>query len=151
MSGTPTPPTLTYPTMIQPIRVAPLLALIMLIAPTLLWAAEEAPLPPPTPRAEQRHSPIHIAPQRGNNLQQALNPNAKHNGASDVDIRAYTRKDGTKISEYSRHGHVYMIKVQPPGNLPAYYLYDRAGNGAFTRLPGGYKAISPPQWILKEF
>ena len=72
--------------------------------------------------------------------------------SDDVEVRAYQRKDGAKISEYSSHGHVYMVKVQPAGGLPAYYLYDENGDGQFERrLPGGYKRISPPSWVIKRF
>lgn len=70
----------------------------------------------------------------------------------EVEIHSYQRKDGAKITEYASHGHVFMIKVQPEGGLPAYYLYDSDGDGNFERrLPGGYKRISPPTWVIKRF
>ena len=50
------------------------------------------------------------------------------------------------------NGRVYMIKVQPPGGLPPYYLYDTNGDGRFNRrLPGDYKMISPPTWVIHRF
>lgn len=71
---------------------------------------------------------------------------------STIDVRSYQRKDGAEITEYAVRGRVYKIKVQPPGGLPAYYLYDRDGNGTFERrLPGGGKPLSPPSWVVKEF
>jgi len=125
-----------------------LLAIMAASAPHITQAGE-APLPPPSPRANQPAHPQTSPPAHG--LREQLNPNDTASGKAGVDIRAYSRRDGTKISEYSRQGRVYMIKVQPPGNLPAYYLYDKKGNGEFSRLPGGYKPTSPPQWIIKEF
>ena len=69
-----------------------------------------------------------------------------------IDVRSYQRKDGAKITEYAVHGRVFKIKVQPAGDLPAYYLEDRDGDGNFEqRLPGGGKRISPPTWVLQEF
>lgn len=83
------------------------------------------------------------------NLHEELN--APQDGVA-VDVRSYQRKDGATITEYAVKGRVYKIKVQPSGDLPAYYLYDRDGDGAFEqRLPGGSKRISPPTWVLKEF
>lgn len=69
-----------------------------------------------------------------------------------VDIRSYQRKGGITITEYAVRGRVFKIKVQPGGDLPAYYLFDNDGDGKFEqRLPGGMKRISPPTWVLKEF
>ena len=69
-----------------------------------------------------------------------------------IEVRSYKRKDGATIQEYSVHGHVYMVRVQPKGGLPAYYLYDENGDGVFEkRLPGGYKRPSPPMWVIKRF
>jgi len=70
-----------------------------------------------------------------------------------VDVRTYLREnDKAQITEYSSHGRVFSIKVQPPGGLPAYYLEDDNGDGTLNkRLPGGYKHISPPMWVIKRF
>lgn len=69
-----------------------------------------------------------------------------------TEVRSYTRKDGAEIREYSMNGRVYMIRVQPGGGLPAYYLYDSDGDSVLERrLPGGYKRPSPPMWIIKKF
>ena len=69
-----------------------------------------------------------------------------------IDVRSYERKDGAVITEYAVRGRVFKIKVQPSGGMPAYYLYDRDGDGTFEqRLPGGGKRISPPTWVLQEF
>ncbi len=71
---------------------------------------------------------------------------------SNVEVFSSTRKDGTKVEEYSHRGHVYMIKVTPPGGLPPYYLYDQTGDGKFSRhLPGGIKGIAPPEWVIQRF
>jgi len=56
------------------------------------------------------------------------------------------------VEEYSLHGHVYMIKVSPAIGTPPYYLYDNNGDGNFERrMPGGYKYINPPEWVIKRF
>jgi hypothetical protein len=69
-----------------------------------------------------------------------------------TEVRSYTRKDGAEITEYSMNGKVYMVRVQPGGGLPAYYLYDSDGDSVFERrLPGGYKRPSPPMWVIKKF
>lgn len=84
------------------------------------------------------------------NLTEALAPPTQNEG---VDVRTYLREnDQSKITEYSSHGRVFRIKVQPSGGLPAYYLEDENGDGTLNkRLPGGYKHISPPMWIIKRF
>ncbi|MDX8411828.1 MAG: DUF2782 domain-containing protein [Mariprofundaceae bacterium] len=70
----------------------------------------------------------------------------------DVELRVYRRDDGSLVEEHALHGRVYMIRVQPAGNLPAYYLYDSDGDGSFERrLPGDQKHISPPMWVIKRF
>lgn len=69
-----------------------------------------------------------------------------------VEVYSYRRKDGAKVEEYSVHGRVYMLKIQPVGGLPAYYLYDNDGDGVFERsIPGNYKPLSPPMWVIKRF
>jgi len=70
----------------------------------------------------------------------------------EVSVYSYKRKDGTTVHEYSLKGRVYMVRVEPVAGLPAYYLYDSDGDGIFERrLPGGYKRISPPMWVIKRF
>jgi len=102
------------------------------------WSADRSPLPPPS----QSNDTTQESPSEQQAIQEA----------EGSDVRAYTRQDGTKVTEYARQGRVYMIKVKPPGNLPAYFLYDEKGNGQFTRrLPGGYTRTAPPQWVVKEF
>jgi hypothetical protein len=84
------------------------------------------------------------------NLNKDLAPPKAGDG---VDIRTYLREgDKAQITEYSSHGRVFLIKVQPLGGLPAYYLEDDDGDGTLNkRLPGGYKHISPPMWVIKRF
>ncbi|MFQ5582464.1 MAG: DUF2782 domain-containing protein [Mariprofundaceae bacterium] len=106
-------------------------------------------LPPPTrvqdtPAARETVT----APKSETNLQQEFGSPDEES----VDVRSYQRKDGTTVTEHSVHGRVYMIKVQPQGALPAYYLYDSDGDGTFERrLPGNYKPISPPVWVIQRF
>ncbi|RMH60718.1 MAG: DUF2782 domain-containing protein [Zetaproteobacteria bacterium] len=125
-----------------------LLLVLPLAIPCRLLAAD-APPPPTTihdqPQARETIEPEEHAPN--------LNREFEHlNDDERVQVHAYTRNDGARIEEYSIHGHVYMIKVQPAGGLPAYYLYDQDGDGTFDqRLPGGYKRPSPPMWVIKRF
>jgi len=73
-------------------------------------------------------------------------------GLDGVTVRSYKRKDGSTVQEYSVSGRVYMVRVQPGGGAPAYYLYDSDGDGKFERrLPGGYKPLSPPMWVIHRF
>jgi len=83
------------------------------------------------------------------NLQQELTPKIINN--EQVEVRAYKHADGATISEYRSAGKVWMIKVQPAGNFPAYYLYDNEGHGTFERHIMGNKALTPPMWIIKRF
>jgi len=103
-------------------------------------------------------SEIHEAPQAPETASQAeetLNLREELRGpkpGEGVEVRSYKRKDGVTVREYSIQGHVYMVRVEPGGGLPAYYLYDTNGDGVFDRrLPGKYKRISPPMWVIKRF
>lgn len=70
----------------------------------------------------------------------------------DVHVRVYKRPNGAVVEEYSVHGRVFMIRIKPAAGTPAYYLYDSNGDGVFERrLPGGYKRITPPAWVIKRF
>lgn len=130
-------------------RVPFLILLAALLLPTQVLAEKEA-MPPPTvqegdnsPGAMQESAP---------DLRDELKSTEGEGGGYSIDVRSYQRKDGATITEYSVRGRVYKIKVQPAGGLPAYYLYDREGNGNFEqRLPGGGKRLNPPTWVLKEF
>jgi len=117
------------------------------------FAEETGALPPPETKAE---TPASVSPGSEADVKESA-PNLNEElSAPDsdvaIDIRSYQRKDGAKITEYAVHGRVFKIKVQPAGDLPAYYLEDRDGDGSFEqRLPGGGKRISPPTWVLQEF
>lgn len=82
------------------------------------------------------------------NIQEELSPKISN---EQVEIRDYQHTDGSIITEHRLHGVVYMIKVQPAGNFPAYYLYDNEGNGNFQRRLAGNKQPVPPMWIIKKF
>ncbi|MDQ6955974.1 MAG: DUF2782 domain-containing protein [Mariprofundaceae bacterium] len=114
--------------------------------------ANDGVLPPPKHTAT---SDEHVATESESlestsNLTETLAPPTQNDG---VDVRTYLREnDKAQITEYASHGRVFRIKVQPPGGLPAYYLEDDDGDGTLNkRLPGGYKHISPPMWIIKRF
>ena len=139
-----------YDRYMKTVRPFPLLIFLALLwMPSQLLAESEA-MPPPTvqeadssPKAMQESAP---------DLREELKSTEGEGGGYSIDVRSYQRKDGATITEYSVQGRVYKIKVQPAGGLPAYYLYDREGNGNFEqRLPGGGKRLNPPTWVLKEF
>jgi len=78
-------------------------------------------------------------------LREELNPQI-------VQVRTYTHQDdGSTITEYRSGGKVWMIKVQPAGDFPPYYLYDNEGNGTFEQRVAGNKKPSPPMWIIKSW
>lgn len=129
----------------MPLLIAVVLS--FLSVPPAIAAGPEA-LPPPSPGDHPAASEP-LPPQEKSGLKKELAPPGAMEG---VHIRSYQKPDGTGITEYSMHGKVYMIKVQPPGGLPPYYLYDTNGDGRFNRrLPGDYKMISPPTWVIHRF
>ncbi|MDX8406954.1 MAG: DUF2782 domain-containing protein [Mariprofundaceae bacterium] len=128
------------------------LAAVFGLSACIAYAASADDVLPP-PEAQETlasHQDAHdTATEKAPDLNQEFKAPEKD---ENVEVRSYQRKDGATISEYASHGRVYMIKVQPQGGLPAYYLYDTNGDGEFERrLPGGYKRISPPSWVLKRF
>jgi len=127
-----------------------LISLIFMPVLTAMAADRSAALPPPTkvqdtPEARETVQP----PGHGNNLgKQFTAPDSNE----DVQIRVFRRKNGTTVEEHSLHGRVYMIKVSPATGTPPYYLYDNDGDCKFERrMPGGYKYINPPEWVIKHF
>ena len=114
--------------------------------------AEEDVLPPPTAIHDSDQARETIEKDSGEtDLNKELSaPESK--GADGSEVRAFTRGDGAEVTEYSVKGKVYMVRVKPADNMPAYYLYDNDGDGTFERrLPGGYKTPSPPMWVIKKF
>ncbi len=114
--------------------------------------ADGVPLPPThkTPPASAVHHADEVTTEDEVDLRKSLTP---EHIDKDVEIRSYIRKrDQAEITEYSRQGRVYMIKVDPAGDAPPYYLYDEDGDGHFRkRLPGNYKPLTPPTWEVKKF
>jgi hypothetical protein len=132
-----------------------LLPALLAILPFLLLgpvppaaAAEMEALPPPS-HEDNKIPPSHDDAGAGPNVHKELAPPPPQQG---VQVRSYQRQDGTGITEYSMYGKVYEIRVQPPGGMPAYILYDSNGDGRFDRrLPGNYKYLSPPAWVIHRF
>ncbi len=121
-----------------------------MLAASPVLSDEEGVLHPPTTVHDSEEARETVDSDDGEaNLTKELAPPENLDGA---EIRSFTREDGAEVTEYSVKGRIYMIKVQPPGNLPAYYLYDNDGDGVFDRrLPGGYKRPNPPMWTIKKF
>ncbi|MDX8395998.1 MAG: DUF2782 domain-containing protein [Mariprofundaceae bacterium] len=121
-----------------------IISFLILSMPAL---ADDDTLPPPSKvhDTEDARETVDVDDQ-GPNLREDLTAD------ENVDIRSYTRDNGELIEEHSINGKVYMVRVQPGGGFPAYYLYDDDGDGTFNRrLPGGYKRVSPPMWVIKRF
>jgi len=132
-------------------RLIPLLAGLVLLPASVCLAADDSVMPPPSD-VQDSETARQTAPaqEKAPNLGEELKGGSTK--GQQVQIFSYQRKDGAKIQEYSLHGKVYMVKIQPAGGLPPYYLYDDNGDGNFQRrTPGGYKHLEPPQWVIKRF
>jgi len=126
-------------------------ASLTLLLSANVMAQEDSVLPPPESAIETPSEPA-VADSMTESAPNLHDELGTTDNDTTIDVRSYQRKDGAKITEYAVRGRVYKIKVQPAGGLPAYYLYDRDGDGTFEqRLPGGGKRISPPSWVVKEF
>lgn len=132
-----------------------LLSSLIMGSAGISYAADDEVVAPPahdSSKANERVEPASDHDEEGEevSVKDALVPD---NIGKNVQIRTYLRKkDKAEISEYSLHGKVYMVKVQPAGDMPAYYLYDENGDGTFAkRLPGNYKPLNPPVWVIKKF
>ncbi len=111
-------------------------------------AAEDA-LPPPTEVQDTPEARETVTPPTHDDasVSEALSTKDR----KDVEVHVIKRKNGATVEEYSLHGRVFMVKVIPVVG-PAYYLYDSDGDGTFERrLPGGYRHIAPPEWVIKRF
>jgi hypothetical protein len=65
------------------------------------------------------------------------------------EVKIIKQEDGT-ITEYRVNGQLYMVKIQP-NKGPAYYMYDRDGDGEFDSRSSDPTSISVPQWILMRW
>jgi len=120
-----------------------------MLFPVLAVARTDAMAPPAM--EDTSDTPVladKVAGETAPNLNDALGSTDDDTG---VDIRSYQRKDGAKVTEYGRRGHVFKIKVEPAGGLPAYYLYPNAQGEFQRRHVAGSDKISPANWILKKF
>ncbi len=141
-----------YSACMRPLLVSVTCALILSPA---LAVAEDAVMPPPSVEQSAVEQPsgavvdttedvVESAPNLNNEL-------SSPDDDSSVDVRSYQRKDGATVTEYSVHGQIYEIKVQPVGGLPPYYLYRNKAGHFERRRPGGQPFVTPPAWILKKF
>jgi len=119
----------------------------LVLVPALAIAKTDAMAPPAV--ADRSGTPAladKVAGESAPNLNDAL---GSSDGDNSVDIRSYQRKDGAKVTEYGPRGHVFKIKVEPAGGLPAYYLYPNAKGKFQRRHVDG--SVTPANWILKKF
>ncbi len=127
----------------------PFATIALFAATTTLSLADDDVIAPPTTIHNSEAAHETVSTTSSGNLSEELSAPEEIDGG---EVRSYMRKDGAEITEHSVNGKVYMVRVQPVGNLPAYYLYDDDGDGVFEkRLPGGYKRPSPPMWVIKRF
>jgi len=131
------------------ILLLPLAAIAFVAAPITTALADDV-MPPPTEIHDSDAARETVDNGDDQSLSDELStPEAMEEGS---EVRSFMRKDGAEVTEHSINGRVYMVRVQPIGNLPAYYLYDNDGDGVFEKkLPGGYKHPSPPMWVIKKF
>ena len=61
------------------------------------------------------------------------------------------KNDKETREEFRVNGRLYMIKVTPAGNFPAYFLIDNQGDGNFLRSDVGGPTTRPPMWVIKTF
>ena len=141
-----------YSACMRPLLVSVTCALILSPA---LAVAEDAAMPPPSVEQSSVEQPSGAGVDSTEDVvESAPNLNDELSSPDDdssVDVRSYQRKDGATITEYSVHGQIYEIKVQPVGGLPPYYLYRNKAGHFERRRPGGQPSVTPPTWILKKF
>lgn len=119
--------------------------------PLSVWAGDDV-LPPPTEHLQKAHTSGMDDMQQKSSAATKLNRDLVPDDVDQIEVRSYEREDGSTVTEHAVHGRVYMIRVQPVEGLPAYYLYDTDGDGVMEkRLPGDYKRIVPPMWVIKKF
>ncbi len=111
-------------------KTGPIAALVLLLVSTTSGAQQPPPeleaIPEPPPMPEQVQSG------------EALEP----------DVRI-VRKENATVTEYRVNGRTSAIKVQPDGNLPAYYLYDTDGDGRLDRRMSRYDPdLLIPNWVI---
>ena len=59
------------------------------------------------------------------------------------------RRDDATVSEYRVNGRLRAIKVQPDGDVPAYYLYDTDGDGRLDRRDTRFDPdLLIPSWVI---
>ncbi len=125
------------------------LSMLTALTPALPLQAADDALPPPTEVQNTPEARETVAPPADEDA--TASGALSTEGREDVEVRIVKRKDGATVREYSLHGHVFMVKVTPVVG-PSYYLYDSDGDGSFERrLPGGYRHITPPEWVIKRF
>jgi len=130
-------------------RILPL-ALIAFFAAASTSQADDDVIEPPTKIHNSEAARETVDTNSSGDLNKELS--APEQGDSTAEVRSYIDNKGSEITEHSINGKVYMVRVQPAGKFPAYYLYDNDGDGVFEKkLPGGYKRPSPPMWVIKRF
>jgi hypothetical protein len=74
-------------------------------------------------------------------------PEVRSGEVIEPEVTIVEEEDRT-VHQYSVNGHVYMVKIQPAGNFPPYYLLDLDGDGMMDVRRDGPDDIAVPQWVL---
>lgn len=120
-------------------RIPWLLALSLVLLPSLLTAqsSEDLAKPPPIPPETEQDVPIPPKVQ-----DEQIQPT--------VTIR---EEEGQRIEEYRRNGMVYMVRVTPIEGGISYYYIDTDGDGQLELDPDqqAMNPVQPVHWKIKEW
>jgi len=119
----------------------PLIILTLFFFCSLAIAQEEAMPPPPMEDSDLPELENAPPPTVESSIQRET---------QEPEIRITERRDKT-ITEYSKNGVVYMVKVTPK-HAPAYYLIDNDGDGDLeTRQDDLTVDMAIPTWVIKRW
>jgi len=77
-----------------------------------------------------------------------LPPKVQSGEPLEPDVRIVRREQAT-VTEYRLNGRLRAIKVQPDGDLPAYYLYDTDGDGRLDQRRARFDPdLLVPHWVI---
>lgn len=74
-------------------------------------------------------------------------PEVQSGSMIEPEVTIIEQEDKT-VHQYSVNGHIYMVKIEPGGSAPPYYLLDLDGDGMMDVRRDGPGEIAVPQWVL---
>lgn len=121
--------------------------LIGLLLAAAAQAAEDGPPPGSVVLPEMQVERHDEAPPPASDVPPELQVAPQEGEAPSPEVTIKRQGKETR-EEYSIHGRVYMVKVQPAIG-PAYYLVDPNGQGQFSQQINDIKNPPPvPRWVL---